>query len=99
VISRIDLRGRPADQLSRVALTGILPRATTDVEAAAALVRPVCDDIRHRGAQAVREYTLRFDGVDLPSTLVPQAALDQALADLDPAVREALTVGRAIASV
>jgi histidinol dehydrogenase len=90
VISRIDLRGRPSDQLSRVALTGILPRATTDVEAAAALVRPVCDDIRHRGAQAVREYTLRFDGVDLARTLVPQAALDEALAALDPAVREAL---------
>jgi histidinol dehydrogenase len=90
VISRIDLRGRASGQLSRAALAGVLPRAGTDVEAAVALVRPVCDDIRHRGAQAVREYTLRFDKVDLATTRVPQAALDEALAALDPAVREAL---------
>jgi len=73
-----------------MALNGILPRAGFDVEAAVALVRPLCEDVRHRGAAAVREYTLRFDGVDLPSTLVPAQALDAALAALDPAVRSAL---------
>jgi histidinol dehydrogenase len=91
VISRIDLRGRPSSQLSRAALAGVLPRAATDVEAAVALVRPVCDDVRARGAQAVREYTARFDHVDLDATLVPQEALDEALAELDPNVRQALT--------
>ena len=73
MISRIDLRGRAPGQLTRAALAGVLPRAATDVEAAAALVRPVCDDVRRRGAPAVREYTLRFDGVDLATTVVPQA--------------------------
>jgi histidinol dehydrogenase len=91
VISRIDLRGRDLGQLSRAALAGVLPRAATDVEAAATLVRPLCDDVRHRGAQAVREYTARFDHVDLATTLVPQAALDEALATLDPKVEHALT--------
>jgi histidinol dehydrogenase len=90
VISRIDLRGRETGQLSRSALAGVLPRAATDVEAAATLVRPLCDDVRRRGAQAVREYTVRFDHVDLASTLVPQDALDEALANLDPAVAKAL---------
>ena len=90
VISRIDLRGREPGRLSRAALAGVLPRAATDVEAAVALVRPVCDDVRHRGAQAVREYTVRFDGVDLPTTRVPQAALDEALEALDPEVKAAL---------
>jgi histidinol dehydrogenase len=90
VISRIDLRGRAPGQLTRAALAGVLPRAATDVEAAAALVRPVCDDVRRRGAQAVREYTLRFDGVDLATTVVPQEALAAALAELDPEVRRAL---------
>jgi histidinol dehydrogenase len=90
VISRIDLRGRAPGGLSRTALAGVLPRAATDVEAAAALVRPVCEDIRQRGAAAVQEYTKRFDGIDLATTLVPQAALDQALAGLDPQVRRAL---------
>jgi histidinol dehydrogenase len=91
VISRIDLRGRPSAQLSRAALAGVLPRAAIDVEAAVALVRPVCDDVRARGAQAVREYTARFDHVDSETTLVPQGALDEALAELDPNVKQALT--------
>ncbi len=91
MISRIDLRGRDPGQLSRAALADVLPRAATDVEAAATLVRPMCDDVRRRGAQAVREYTARFDHVDLAATLVPQAALDEALAALDPEVKHALT--------
>jgi histidinol dehydrogenase len=90
VISRIDLRGREAGQLSRAALAGLLPRAATDVEAAAAVIRPLCDDVRRRGAQAVRDYTARFDHVDLATTVVPHDALDEALANLDPAVAKAL---------
>ena len=90
MISRIDLRGAEPGQLSRAALAAVLPRAATDVEAAAAQVRPICDDVRRRGAQAVREYTARFDQVDLATTLVPRPALDEALANLDPAVAKAL---------
>ena len=90
MISRIDLRGAGPGQLSRTALAGVLPRAVTDVEAAAAQIRPLCDDVRRRGAQAVREYTARFDHVDLETTLVPQTALDDALEALDPTTRRAL---------
>jgi histidinol dehydrogenase len=91
VISRIDLRGAESGQFRRAALAGLLPRAATDVEAAATVIRPVCDDVRRRGAQAVREYTARFDHVDLATTLVPETALDEALTDADPAVTKALT--------
>jgi histidinol dehydrogenase len=87
---RVDLRGKPATELRPGELAGLLPRAELDVEAALAVVRPVCDDVRRRGSAAVREHTVRFDGVDLPSTRVPQQALDDALAGLDPAVRAAL---------
>jgi histidinol dehydrogenase len=90
VISRIDLRERGPADLSRASLTGVLPRATLDVAAAAEQIRPVCEDVRRRGAAAVREYTARFDGVDLEATRVPQDAIDAALRDLDPAVRAAL---------
>jgi histidinol dehydrogenase len=69
----------------------VLPRAELDVAAAVEAVRPVCEDIRERGAAAVREHTARFDGVDLPATRVPREALAQALAALDPAVTAALT--------
>jgi len=90
VISRIDLRGRTAGELTRTALNRVLPRASLDVEAAVQLIRPLCEDVKHRGAAAVREYTRRFDGVDLANTRVPDKALDAALAALDPAVRTAL---------
>ncbi len=90
VISRIDLRDRDAATLNRATLSGVLPRATLDVTAAAEQIRPVCEDVRRRGAAAVREYTARFDGVDLATTRVPREALDQAARDLDPAVAAAL---------
>ncbi|MFG1821744.1 histidinol dehydrogenase [Microbispora bryophytorum] len=85
MISRIDLRGSlPAD------LRDVLPRAELDVEAALEKVRPICEDVRHRGAAAVRELTARFDGVELESARVPAQALTRALEELDPAVRAAL---------
>ena len=90
MISRIDLRGRPASSLTRTELAGVLPRAATDVETAVAHIRPLCEDVKRRGAEAVREYTARFDGVDLATTRVPPQALDAALAGLDPDVRAAL---------
>jgi histidinol dehydrogenase len=89
-IPRTDLRGRSAAQLTRAALDAVLPRAAFDVSAALEKIRPVCEDVRHRGGAAVREYTKRFDGVDLAATRVPQAAIAQALEALDPNVRKAL---------
>ena len=91
VTTVIDLRGRDAAGLTRAALDGVLPRAGLDVERAVELVRPVCEDVRVRGGAAVREYTKRFDGVDLARTRVPAQALEHALAALDPNVRDALT--------
>ena len=85
MISRIDLRGSLPDDLRSV-----LPRAELDVEAALEKVRPICDDVRHRGAAAVREYTARLDGVDLASARVPAETIRQALDGLAPGVRDAL---------
>jgi histidinol dehydrogenase len=90
VLTRIDLRGEAAGSLGRQRLDGVLPRARLDVEAALDAVRPVCEDVRLRGAAAVRDATKRFDGVDLAGTRVPQQALDDALAGLSPGVLAAL---------
>ena len=86
----IDLRGRDAAGLTRPALSGLLPRAALDVNRAVDLVRPITEDVRVRGGAAVREYTRRFDGVDLTRTRVPADALEHALATIDPQVRDAL---------
>jgi histidinol dehydrogenase len=90
MLPRIDLRGRAPQALSRASLRGVLPRAVLDVAAATEQVRPVCEDVRRRGAAAVREYTRRFDGVELDATRVPEQALDDALGKLDPGMRAAL---------
>jgi histidinol dehydrogenase len=87
VISRVDLRGK---QATRSELRGVLPRAELNIEVALDVVRPICDDVRRRGAAAVREYTNQFDHVDLTTTRVPAQALSAALDALDPAVRAAL---------
>ena len=91
MLARIDLRGRKPATMPPADLAAMLPRAPLDVSAALDAVRPICAAVASRGAAAVREYTSTFDGVDLPSTRVPQEALAAALADLDPAVRAALT--------
>ena len=91
MLSRIDLRGRKPAALAPAELAALLPRAVLDVGAALDAVRPVCADVRARGGAAVREYTQKFDGVDVASTRVPERELSAALAALDPAVRAALT--------
>jgi histidinol dehydrogenase len=83
MLRRLDFRGdgpRPA-----------LPRASVDVEAAVGSIRAVVEDVRVRGAVAVREATLAFDRVTLDALRVPEAALFSALDALDPAVHDALT--------
>jgi len=87
VISRVDLRGKQGDADT---YRDVLPRAALDVGSAVDVVRPICDDVRLRGADAVREATSRLDGVEVSATPVPAAALDRALKALDPAVRAAL---------
>jgi histidinol dehydrogenase len=88
VLARIDLRGSALPGTRE--LTGLLPRAATDIDSVMATVRPLCEDVRIRGALAVREITARLDGVDAEDFAVPPAAIEQALADCDPALRAAL---------
>jgi histidinol dehydrogenase len=87
VIRRLDLRGRP---LRSRALRGVVPRAALDVEQAVERVRPICEDVRTRGVEALLDLTERFDGVRPAGIRVPGDALHRALAALDPDVRAGL---------
>src|SRR5690606_24732542 len=60
------------------------------VEGAVEQVRPIVEDVRDRGAAALRELAERFDGVRPVHLRVPTGDLDAALVHLDPAVRAAL---------
>ncbi|GAB2986394.1 histidinol dehydrogenase [Saccharothrix stipae] len=87
MLSRIDLRGRVP---SAAELRAALPRAEVDVDAVLHQVRPLVDDVRERGVEAVLEHGERFDKVRPASIRVPAAELERALSELDPAVRAAL---------
>jgi len=91
VLERIDLRGKAPDTLTTAGLSAVLPRASLDVTAALDKVRPICEDVRVRGSAGVRDYTLRFDGVDVNRSRVPAPALTDALEALPDNVRVALT--------
>jgi histidinol dehydrogenase len=89
MIRRIDLRGASAGA-DAPDYRALVPRADFDVEAALHVVRPICDAVRDRGVEAIAEYSAKFDGVEQTDIAVPRAALAEALAQLDPAVRAGL---------
>ncbi len=87
VMNQLDLRG---SSLALHRLHEQLPRADYDVDSALAAVRPICEQVRLGGAEALRDLGAKFDGIRPDALRVPQSALTAALAGLDPAVRAAL---------
>ena len=87
MIRTVDLRGRT---LSKSEYAALLPRATLDVAGAMATIEPILAAVKSGYEQTLRDLAQKFDGVSPKEIRVPQAALDRALAELDPAVRAAL---------
>jgi histidinol dehydrogenase len=87
MMQRIDLRGGlPA----RAELLRLMPRAEGDVQSATEAARSLVDDVRSRGATALREQAERFDGGAPARVRVAPEDIDAAVAHLDPAIRAAL---------
>lgn len=74
-----------------------------DVEHAVEVVRPICAAVAERGADALREFAQRFDGVTPEHLRVPAQAIADAEAGLAPELRKALVESirrrRAVAEV
>jgi histidinol dehydrogenase len=87
MLRRVDLRGRhlTKDQYQRE-----LPRATLDVAAAMQAIEPILARVKNGTEADLIALGEQFDGVRPASIRVPQAALDSALAQLDPEIRSAL---------
>ncbi len=87
MLRRVDLRGKnlTKDQYQRE-----LPRATLDVAAAMVAIEPILNRVKNGTEADLIALGEQFDGVRPPSIRVPQAALDAALAQLDPEIRAAL---------
>ena len=87
MIRTLDLRGRT---LSKAEINRELPRARLDVETAMAAIAPILHRVKNGTEETLRELAQEFDGVRPAQIRVPQADLDRALSELDPAIRAAL---------
>ena len=84
----IDLRGRHLDWNE---LRAAVPRqAASSVAEAEDSVRSIIEDVRSRGAQALRDLAFTFDGVDQQRIRVAPEQIERAVAELDPVVRHGL---------
>ena len=92
-IALIDLRGRT---LSKAQYKEAIPRASLDVAHAMVQIEPILERVKNGDENTLRELASEFDGVSPEHIRVPSAAIDQALADLDPLIRIALetSIGR-----
>jgi histidinol dehydrogenase len=74
------------------ALDPLLPQRAGSDAATGETVARILDDVLRRGDEAVREYTRRFDGVDLAPEewALDSARWQGALDRVDPALRAAL---------
>ena len=77
---------KPGERLaaSQLPRQGVLP---ADIMAAA---EGIVEEVRRRGDDALREYCLKFDGVEMGSFAVDPAAIDAAVEAVDPAFLAAL---------
>ncbi len=89
MLRRVDLRGKnlTKDQYQRE-----LPRASLDVASAMSAIEPILHKVKNGREEDLISLGEQFDGVRPPSIRVPQAALDEALANLAPEIRTALEV-------
>ena len=61
-----------------------MPRAAMGTSEATDLVRPILDDVKERGAAALRDFEEKFDHVRPKNLRVPVEAIKDALTTLDP---------------
>ena len=87
MIRRVDLRG---SRLTKAGYQRLLPRATLDINQAMKTVEPILARVKNGSISDLLDLSFEFDGVRPPALRVSQRDLDQALNDLDPAVRTAL---------
>ena len=83
----IDLRGK---KLTRAEMLEAMPRAEMGTNEATELVQPILDDVKARGAAALRDFAEKFDHIRPEHLRVPVEAMKAAVDELDPEVRAAI---------
>jgi histidinol dehydrogenase len=87
MIRTVDLRGRT---LSKAQYNLQLPRATLNVAEAMVQIEPILERVKNGNESDLIALAQEFDGVTPAHIRVPQSELDNALSQLEPAIRTAL---------
>lgn len=77
-------------QTDNATKTRIMRRSEADIDAVMAQVRPIIEDVRTKGDQALIEYAKKFDKCDLTNLKVTEAEFAEARQTLDPQVKAAI---------
>ena len=85
----IDLRGK---SLTKAQYKRAIPRAPLDVAHAMVAIDPILRRVENGSEETLRELAQEFDGLAPEHIRVPRELINQALDDLDPAIREALEI-------
>ena len=89
MIRTLDLRGK---SFTKAGYQRAIPRATLDIAAAMLVIEPILERVKNGDESELIKLAQEFDGVTPDSIKVSQGALDKALTELDPQVRQALEV-------
>lgn len=87
LLRKIDLRGQA---LSDVQINDLIPRASLDIESAVVQIKPLLNDVKNEGVEAVVKVTIERDGVDPRPIIVSEDELSSALRSLDSELRSAI---------
>lgn len=87
MIRRVDLRGQ---SLTKAGYQSQLPRAVLDIAHAMRSVESIIDRVKNGNESVLIDLAQEFDGVRPQSIRVPASAINSALVELDPKVRQAL---------
>ena len=68
----------------------ILKRPTQTVNDIEATVNQIFDDVSENGDQAIKKYTLKFDGIALDSNSVSNAEIDKAIDNVPDELQRAI---------
>lgn len=68
----------------------ILRRAQADIDDVSEKIKPILENVRVHGDQALLDYARQFDKADLTSLKVSDEEFDEAVKELDPALKSAI---------
>lgn len=92
MIRKVDLRGQ---NLTKVEINQLIPRAKMDVATAMQKVQPILERVKSGDQNELLALCQEFDGIKPKSIKVPKSVLEKALASLNKDVKAALEIAAA----